>query len=150
MIIEISSFFPSYKNLIPNLNFRVEASFEHGLTTFLYLKMKEALKLRAQKKVDVYETIDTFVEDVSRMTSPNVKLKNLGNLLFYFGIILVIVSLVAVIDILLFKYLQTINCQLLRCLVIAAEQTNFGEALLRVTRVGLKAISLKQDPVVSK
>ena len=112
--------------------------------------MKEDLKLRAQKKVDVYETIDTFVEDVSRMTSPNVKLKNLGNLLFYFGIFLMIVLLVAVMDILSFKYLQTINCQLLRCLVIVAEQTSFGEAVLQVTRVGPKAISLKQDPVISK
>ena len=125
----------------------MEASFEHGLMTFMVLKMKEALKLRAQKKVDVYETIDTFVEDVSRMTSPNVKLKNIGNLLFYFGIILMIVSFVAVVDILIFKHRQAINRQLLRCSVIFS---NFGEALLQVTTVGLKAISLKPDPVIPK
>ena len=91
------------------------ASFEHGLQLSFAAKAKEVCMLKLKKNVEVYETIEDFVGDISRKVSPNVKLNNIKKLFLYFGGFLMFVSFVFLMNnIYLFKRRRTANLKLVR------------------------------------
>lgn len=96
--------------------------------------------LRAKKKVEVYETVDDFVNDVSSRFSPNVKLENIQSIFFYFGGFLIVVLLVFVFDSFLFKKLKKLNRKLLRCTTILVQKMKFEIRPSLYRRVVVKTI----------
>lgn len=99
--------------------------------------------IRVKKTVEVYETIDTFVEEVSRKASPNVKLENIKNLFCYFFGSLMFILFLAIMNIVLFKQLKRIIRKLLRFSAIVAQVINFGPAFSQVATLNLKSINLE-------
>lgn len=85
------------------------ASFEHGLQLSFAAKAKEVCMLKLKQNVEVYETLEDFVGDISRKASPNVKLHNLKKTLFYFSGSLTLVSFLFIINIVLLKWRQRAN-----------------------------------------
>ena len=94
----------------------MDASFETGFLPFLNLKVHEVILLDAKQRVEVYETLENFVTDISRKVSPNVKLDNIKNL-FYFVVFLIFVLFVFLIDTFLLKKLKVIKRKLTRLLI---------------------------------
>ena len=84
--------------------------------------MSEFFKDVTQKKVEAYESLEDFVAGVSRTVSPNIKLKNIKILFFYFGVILMLVSLVRLTAIFLFKHQRAINGKIVRCSLILLQE----------------------------
>lgn len=80
-----------------------------------------------KQHVEVYKTLEDFVEDLSRSGSQNVTLDNIQNLFLYFGSFLVLTLLVFLMNSLLFKQLQTINSKLVRCSVMREPRNQFSE-----------------------
>ena len=58
----------------------------------------EMYKLRGKRNVEIYETLEEYVGDISRKISPNVRLENVENLFLFFGGLLMLILLVFVID----------------------------------------------------
>lgn len=103
--------------------------FEHGFLPFYRLKLAELLTIRIKQKLPYYETVEEFVDDVSRNFSLGVKLDNIANLLLYFGTFLGIVLLVFILDFVLIR-LHKINLKLIRCLTIFAQKMLFRRSTL--------------------
>lgn len=72
--------------------------------------------LRVKRNLEVYETLEDLVKDISRKVSPNVKLYNIQNLFFYFGGFFTLFSLMFIVDVFLFRLLRKIHRKLVRSL----------------------------------
>ena len=96
--------------------------FRFGFQPHLALKIEEMLKLRAQKNVELYQSSENYIEDVTRKCTANVKLDNILDLFFYFGGFFAFSSFVLVMNrmmnIFLFKRLRRVRRKLGRCLVV--------------------------------
>lgn len=79
-------------------------------------KFAEMYNQQTKKTVPVFETIEGFVEGISRNASPDVKLENMGTLFFYFAVFLILVTVAFLVDILLLRKLKKIKRQLVRLL----------------------------------
>ena len=90
--------------------------------------------------MEIYQTLEQYIEGVSLKFSPNVKLKNVQNLFLIFGVFQMLILLVFALDAFLFRQLQKINRQLVRCSAIIFHQMILQESLFSTMAVQLRRI----------
>lgn len=91
---------------------------------------------KIEQNMKVYRTLEDFVSDTSQKYSPNVQLKYIENLFFYYAAFLLLFSFVLFIDrnlveTFLLNYLKTINRLLIRWWTMIAQKLVFGRSLFR-------------------
>lgn len=78
-------------------------------------RIRKVQMLRLEKKIEVYQTVEDFAEDVSdERVSDKVELDNVRNLFLYFGGILMLILIGFIFQVLLFKRLQVTCRKLVR------------------------------------
>lgn len=87
----------------------MDASGEFGFYITVSAKIKRLLMHKVKRTLDVYESVDEFVADISQKASPDIKLYNIQKLFFYFGGILVLFSLMFIVQHFLSRVLGKTN-----------------------------------------
>lgn len=83
----------------------MDASREFGFYRTLNVKIKELLMHKVKGSLEVYESVEDLVQDISRKVSPDVKLYNTQKLFIYFGGMLVLFLLMFIVELFLFRLL---------------------------------------------
>lgn len=110
----------------------MDASFEAAFYPTLISNSRDFLMLAIRQDVEVYSSLDGYVEGVSSKASPYINLQNVQLLFLYFYGCLgffVLVSLVSIIDIFLLKKLRAIYRKLFVRSSFLTQQMNSGDFL---------------------